>query len=432
MANLKISQLTQRTPDGQEYIEVIIPPFGPGDNRKVLISDLFSVLAPDGWLVTGTTNLTGDTVIDNGSNNLSIGDTASGPYTYLDMDGSGPVGLADTQISGIGNPLGTNHSFTQNSLGVAENGVVLQSSFTGGGLAGISILSSVGASGVNMNSLGSSQANAFVSEDGRFGIFTNNTERLHIENDGSWDLGPSNDPGTAGYSLTSNGAGSPPTWQDPGAVTVGSITGAVSLGSSDLGKLWLITGTTTAYTVDLPTAVGNDNLTIILKGSSLLTQNVTIAGISGQTIDGESNRIIGGGGSLTLLSDGANWQIVNEVGSWITYTPVWGGFSIDPTVSYSKYFRTGKMCTVVITTSANGTSDATTTTVTLPFATSSTSNIVSDIAITVNSGGATTTGGFLVTRAGQSTVDLFSNHAGAAWGATLGKRVSLVLTFQIL
>lgn len=44
MPNLKISELTQRTPDGTEFIEVIIPPFAPGDNRKVLLSDLSAIL----------------------------------------------------------------------------------------------------------------------------------------------------------------------------------------------------------------------------------------------------------------------------------------------------------------------------------------------------------------------------------------------------
>lgn len=40
MANLKISDLIQRAPDGTEFLEVIIPPFTPGTNRRVLLSDL--------------------------------------------------------------------------------------------------------------------------------------------------------------------------------------------------------------------------------------------------------------------------------------------------------------------------------------------------------------------------------------------------------
>lgn len=44
MASLRISDFIQRTPDGQEYFEVIIPPFTPGTNRKVLLSD---IIVPD-------------------------------------------------------------------------------------------------------------------------------------------------------------------------------------------------------------------------------------------------------------------------------------------------------------------------------------------------------------------------------------------------
>lgn len=40
----RISELIQRTPNGQEFFEVIIPPFTPGTNRKVLLSDLAAIL----------------------------------------------------------------------------------------------------------------------------------------------------------------------------------------------------------------------------------------------------------------------------------------------------------------------------------------------------------------------------------------------------
>lgn len=44
MADSTISALIQRTPNGQEYFEVIIPPFTAGTNRKVLLSDLSAIL----------------------------------------------------------------------------------------------------------------------------------------------------------------------------------------------------------------------------------------------------------------------------------------------------------------------------------------------------------------------------------------------------
>lgn len=55
MAGKKISQLIVRTADGTEYTEVIIPPFGPSDNRRVLLSQLLSIATGGTWgSITGT------------------------------------------------------------------------------------------------------------------------------------------------------------------------------------------------------------------------------------------------------------------------------------------------------------------------------------------------------------------------------------------
>lgn len=60
----KLSQLIQRAPDGTEFVEVIIPPFTPGTNRKVLLSDLVALADPYTTPfprvdITGTTAYTG-------------------------------------------------------------------------------------------------------------------------------------------------------------------------------------------------------------------------------------------------------------------------------------------------------------------------------------------------------------------------------------
>lgn len=57
--DLRISALIQRNPDGTEYVEVIIPPFTPGTNRKVLLSDL---LALAGGAVSSVNGRTGAVV----------------------------------------------------------------------------------------------------------------------------------------------------------------------------------------------------------------------------------------------------------------------------------------------------------------------------------------------------------------------------------
>lgn len=47
MANQRVSELIQRTPDGTEFLEVIIPPFTPGTNRKVLLQDLIDLVGDE-------------------------------------------------------------------------------------------------------------------------------------------------------------------------------------------------------------------------------------------------------------------------------------------------------------------------------------------------------------------------------------------------
>lgn len=59
--DLRVSQLIQRAPDGTEFLEVIIPPFTPGTNRRVLLSDLVALA---GGAVTSVNSQTGVVVLD--------------------------------------------------------------------------------------------------------------------------------------------------------------------------------------------------------------------------------------------------------------------------------------------------------------------------------------------------------------------------------
>lgn len=216
------------------------------------------------------------------------------------------------------------------------------------------------------------------------------------------------------------------------ATTPVSITGAVSLDATAFGKLHICTGTSANYTVDLPTAVGNTGKSIIFKGARALTKNVTLAGVSGQTIDTETNRSFNSGGSFTLLSDGTNWIIINEVPSWVSYTPVWTGFSADPTVAAAEYSRYGKTCTIRITTSATGTSNATTTTVTAPFNAATTNLQYGPVPVTANNSAGLSAPGLVQTRQTSSNVlDLYTTIAAGAWTASGGKRVSFTFTYHI-
>lgn len=209
-----------------------------------------------------------------------------------------------------------------------------------------------------------------------------------------------------------------------------SVTGAVTLDSTAFGKMHICTGTVSAYTIGLPTAVGNANKSIAFKGSSLLTVNVTIDGNSGETLDGEDSRQFNGGGLFVILSDGTNWHIVAEVGSWVTYTPVWTGLSADPVMSEAKYWRTGKNCIVQWRSGTDGTSNATTKTITFPF---NAYAVVQFASITsVRNNGTTQAGpGYLQTRASSNVVDIFRDALSTAWTATGGFRASGTVIYQV-
>lgn len=208
-----------------------------------------------------------------------------------------------------------------------------------------------------------------------------------------------------------------------------SITGAISLTSTALGKIHILTGTTSDYTVDLPTAVGNEGV-IIFKGAAALTKIVTIQGVSGQTIDGESSRKISATGMITVMSDGANWVVIQEVGSWIPYTPVLAGWISDPTFDRTMYFRVGNDITVAIHSTANGTSNATTKTITLPFVADSVGSQVGVSGPNINNNVVDTTHGMIITRSGSNIADLYRNTSQTAWTNTSGCRINFVFTYK--
>ena len=86
-------------------------------------------------------------------------------------------------------------------------------------------------------------------------------------------------------------------------VNISTATAAAS--AINVNYTYLVTGTTT---LTLPTAVGNMN-TYTVKNVG--NNNVTVATTSSQTIDGSTSALIKVKyTALTLVSDGANWNII--------------------------------------------------------------------------------------------------------------------------
>lgn len=118
---------------------------------------------------------------------------------------------------------------------------------------------------------------------------------------------------------------------------------------------------------------------------------------------------------------------VQSVGQWQDWTPVFTGFSVDPPGS-GRYSLVGKICHVYWTPSAAGTSNATTFTMTLPFAAA---NTVSQIEGQIVENGGTIQQGRVSTAANSNILTVGSTVAGAAWTASGGKSARICFSYEI-
>lgn len=116
-------------------------------------------------------------------------------------------------------------------------------------------------------------------------------------------------------------------------------------------------------------------------------------------------------------------QSIGQIGTWI---PTWTGFSADPTNVVASYSLNGKLCTVTLFATA-GTSNATTTTVTLPF-TASTTQI--NYLFSVDNG-TNQVGSYCRTRLNSTIMDCYRTPATATWTASGNKNVYFTFTYII-
>jgi hypothetical protein len=110
---------------------------------------------------------------------------------------------------------------------------------------------------------------------------------------------------------------------------------------------------------------------------------------------------------------------------WLTWTPVFTGFSVNPTGLFSRYKVISGTCRWVHRANADGTSNSTSFTFTIPFTPKATTNNQQQVACNVRNNGASLTvfgrGAFNSTLA--NVVQVFTDAANGAWTASNGKRV---------
>lgn len=115
-------------------------------------------------------------------------------------------------------------------------------------------------------------------------------------------------------------------------------------------------------------------------------------------------------------------QEITTNGTWI---PVFTGFSADPTVSEARYTKVGKIVTANLRL-VNGTSNATTFTLTMPFAGGSSSQIF--IILITNNG--SQAAGRMDIGANSNIATLYITPAGAAWTNSGAKGCNFSVTYQ--
>ena len=117
---------------------------------------------------------------------------------------------------------------------------------------------------------------------------------------------------TPGLVLTSNGSTSAPSWAPVGTPAYANKTAAYSVVNTDAYLTFDMSGSSNAsYAATLETAVGNTGVThtfIVKVGTGILSLNTT----SSQTVGGYASgkiQMATVNDSITVFSDGANWQI---------------------------------------------------------------------------------------------------------------------------
>ncbi len=217
-----------------------------------------------------------------------------------------------------------------------------------------------------------------------------------------------------------------------------TMTDANKTFSAGKTEVYLTASLTAARTLTLPAAsaftAGTELIFIDEIGGITSTNTVSVTRAGSDTINGLAT-------AFTLYTPNVVFKLVtdgvskwtggvtssNSSGQYQDWSPTITGFSALPTAISARYLANGKMCTCYYLSTA-GTSNATTTTVTLPFNASSSS--LQYMLIQATNSGATATG-LLVTRLGSNVADLYASITGGSWTASGAKNFRFSVTYEI-
>lgn len=369
-----------------------------------------------GWAVTGTTSVNAPT-IDAGSTSLLMTGT---PGTTFFLHGStDQIGMA----SGSGSTIMLDPSEIRidgNTNIVINNGA--------GGLNLSAAATVIGGEDVNINGglsgsgkdINLTATNGHVHLSGAAGILLDPTGPITINTD----------PGTAGDVLQSNGAGAAPTWVAPsGGGGVNTFAPNIQTGNytaviGDTIQVIYMRNVSTPQTLTIPLNVFPvGSFITVVQDTTAVT---TVAGAAGVDIVGRLTLTQKESAVFHQRSSNTWVRLGGEEGVWTTWTPTFTGFSVDPTVSAS-YRIEGKKLFIHMTTTANGTSNATTFTITnLPVA-----PVYQTIRLCYITNNNVPAAGRYVITAGSTTMTFSATPAAGAFTASGGKGAGFEAVLEI-
>ena len=121
--------------------------------------------------------------------------------------------------------------------------------------------------------------------------------------------------------------------------------------------------------------------------------------------------------------------LISPTKTYQEWVPTFTGFSVDPTVTVARYIQIGKLCHCYLI-SGNGTSNATTFTLTLPVAAANTGIAKCSGGSAVDNGAALTTMPRVDTVVNSNVANIRSSPAAGAWTAANAKRVEFSITYE--
>ena len=206
---------------------------------------------------------------------------------------------------------------------------------------------------------------------------------------------------------------------------------------TDGGGWWTRSETWTRFLSNTTFRVSGDLTAVFVPGTKIkVTQTSTkyFYVVSSSYASPYTTVTITGGSDYSLTANpSARWisYQANPQGfpQWFNYAPTWGGFSSAPTVANAVFTITGRMVTVVVNCSGNGTSNATTLTCTLPIAAAYAGRGVAGYA--VNNGSVLTVAGRIYVAAASDTMYAYTNMGTGAWTSSGAKRLDFCLTYGI-